>query len=237
MPHDRYEGCGVWSIQNGKTSHYVRQYAHVGESLNKPITEYFLRDGKGWRKVGSAKLSIIPSLAVGSIKTYTDIFQIIQEHGLEVASLLLGFEEDSLPDRRPLQELALLAKYGKPMLAWLEKIAEIDAGIKQFFESKGVTFWRECTSDIWMYIGEGETYNCRMGVSPFIGQCIATSFRGIFPLPSPYIDVIDLDKNWYATLRFAGIVSEDMSMSEVLTLMVGAELANWLHDNLSPEFN
>jgi len=26
-------------------------------------------------------------------------------------------------------------------------------------------------------------------------------------------------------------------MSDVLTLMVGAELANWLHDNLSPEFN
>lgn len=230
MPNGREYG-GVWVIQHNDYTHYERQYPHEEDHPKK----YFIY-GKGWQKVGKAKISHIPAIEPWCIKTADDVFKLIEVHGFEATGLLMGFDEQSIGDRDPLRQLRMLDKYGKPMLEWLEKIAEIDAGIKQFFENKGVSFRAAETTDVWLNKGEGNNYDCMYRCSPFVGRHITCILHGILTLERPYIDVVRLDRDWCATLRFAGIETEGMSMSEVLTLMVGSELSQWLHDNLSPEF-
>ena len=140
MPNGREYG-GVWVIKKGKHTFHVRQYTHMGESLEKPIKEHFNRDeskGKcGWCKVGkSAKLSIIPAIQKNSIQTYQDMYNLIQKHGAEVAGLLCGFDSQNYGDQYCLREINMLARLGQPMLDWMNKIAEVDGAIKTFWETQ-----------------------------------------------------------------------------------------------------
>ncbi|MDG1950107.1 MAG: hypothetical protein P8J32_04825 [bacterium] len=265
MPNGREYG-GVWVIQKGKHTFYKRQYTHMGESLEKPVKEFFNRDeskGKcGWQKVTkTTKLSIIPAIQKNSINTYQDMFDLIQEHGALVAGLLCGFDSQNYGDQYCLRQINMLAALGQPMLDWMNKIAEVDAAIKTYWETKhGITFKKETTSDLLMSQGEGDSYNCSFRCSPFIGRKIQTSLMGILILSSPSIDVMSLDSSWKQLFRSfkspEGALKKNMdleayskhlndvddwyengrSMQDNLNDMVGAELSLWVKENISPEF-
>lgn len=264
MPNGLEYG-GVWVITKGKHTFYKRQYTHMGESLENPVKEFFNRDeskGKtGWQNVTAAtKLSIIPAIQKNSIQTYQDMFDLIQAHGAKIAGLLCGFDAQNYGDQYCLREINMLEKLGQPMLDWMNKLAEIDGAIKNYWETQhAVTFAKETTSDLWMHQGEGQAYTCSFRCSPFVGGKIQTSLMGIMLMDSPSIDVVGLDSKWKECFRTFKDPSgksknkqslEDYSahldridkwyeggrsMHDNLVYMVGAELADWAKDNLSPE--
>lgn len=257
LPHGREYG-GVWVIKQGKHTFYTRQYTHMNESLENPIKEFFNRDkskGKtGWCKVtNTTKLDIIPAIPEGSIQTYQDAFDLIQKHGAEVAGLLMGFDAENYGDQYCLTELKMLAKYGQPMLDWLNKIAEVDGAIKAHLETEyNITFSNIGKHNQWMTSGEGDSFRCLSRVMPFLGQHIECRFMGIFIKEFPSIDPFGLDdsfKEVFLTFKRTGIkdhcehcdavldwYENGRSIKDNLRDMIGNELAEWVCNNLSPKF-
>ena len=211
------------------------------DSDNTPPTHFF-KSGKGTIKVGKKekdRIEFIP--AVERVKTYEDMFNIVQQHGTLAAAVLVGFNEAGYGDQHPIREISYSETIGKPYLDWLNRIAAIDGKIKKYFEDAGARFSTNKAGlippyDFWITSGcvETDDYECDFRRSPFLASFLETAIMGVVRLPYPMIDNI----RWSSSIRLllekhCGNPRLPVQDKAMLAKIVGKDDAVWLGDNLA----
>ncbi len=208
------------------------------EKIPKEVFVY----GKGWVKV---KPSQVQTLTLNRVTTYYQLFELVKKYGYRCAAELVGFHFNSIGDRYPIAELAHMEmKHGERFVNYLERIAEIDYKILQYFTTVLGLSVKNSSYDMWITC---KAKGCLFRVNPFLGFKLSASFYGI-PI-SPSIDVISFDAAlWSVISQFHPEFQCDMSVESYdavkhkydsislkgwIDIMCGADDADWLSKNLT----
>jgi hypothetical protein len=150
---------------------------------------------KGWVRV---KPSQIQTLSLNKITSYSELLAIVKKYGYRCAAELVGFNHGSISDRYPISELAHMdTEYGEHFVNYLERLAEIDFKILQYFNTVLDLSVFNSTYDMWIKSKTGE---CLFRVNPFLGFNLESSFYGML-LRYPAINVVSFDNALWSVIN------------------------------------
>lgn len=207
------------------------------------VDKVFVKGGKGWTK---PKPNQIEKISFKKIETYQEILELVQKYGYRCASEMIGFQLSSYGDHYPISDIAKMETFGQPYIDWLEKIAEIDYLMLQYFQSELKLTIRNSTYDMWIDTekGVGTWRN-----NPFFGFHIETCIFGTFPI-NPHINPVSWDETlWkvfcevhpdYNTVDFSDTKAAEAAHKKFdsvscfgwTKIMCGEDNATWIKENL-----
>jgi hypothetical protein len=205
--------------------------------------------GRGWVKYTAKQ---IQEVSVPKIETYAQIMELANKYGYRAASEMIGFQLSSYGDRYPISDVAKFETFGQPYLDWLERIAEIDYKIMQYFKNElDVVVGGSANYDMWLNQNEDnkDKFKCSFRTNPFLGFHVQTCLFGMIPM-TPNIDPISWDESlWKVILEFhpdyTYDIDEPLQINELhkkydkvsckgwIEIMCGKDDAEWVHKNLT----
>lgn len=196
----------VWLITRKDEKYSVADYR------NEQPTHIFVC-GKGHVKItDNFEIKFVEKSQ--GIKNYDDVYNLIQKYGYESVGKLLGFDTASFGDVRPFRELYYFEKLGDKYLNWLDRLAEIDGKMLEFFQSRGMAV-KGNNYDMWI-LGSGIAMFRK---NPFLGWNMESAILG-FPFEKPSLGVVRLHDTLYPILEQLGVKNVlDMSLLDMFKYM------------------